>query len=450
MICCRFLLPFSLCDAKGNKHTSRPFFKKTETFIPPSRLHQRLNRSYYQEEFHGREGPIKYLHMREYGPIQEYWHATMNEVGIETSPDNLSGKNVGAWNLMNAIEPQMQSRCYAANAYYLSVAHRPNLYLVTEAMVREILLEKDGEDWVAKGVRVGCKDEELTVHAKREIILCAGAVQSPQLLEVSGVGDPNYLDPAGIPVKLRNSNVGENLRDHMSKLTDINKLILTRDAVTQTIFEFCPSLPSSDDFKFDPARRQAANLAYETSRTGPHTILPTSIAYCPLDKVLGPELVAEFAQRARQIAKETGTPREEMLARQFDEDRLLGQIEYIFDLSNWSPTFKGEPGKKYATMLQILLYPFSHGWIHVPPMKDGKPSTVDDKPMINPRFYLGHGEIDFDIMTKAHQFVDRIVTAEPMREIIYQRVFPPASGQVGKDDFENIVRDHSLTDWHRK
>lgn len=220
--------------------------------------------------------------------------------------------------------------------------------------------------------------------------------------------------------------------------------------MTQTILEFSPSLPSSDDFRDDPENRKAANLAYEYSRTGPHTILPCSIAYCPLDKVLSPELLAEFAREARQIAKETGKPREEMLARQFDEGKLLGQLEYIFDLSNWSPYFKGEPGKKYGTMLQILLYPFSEGWTHVPPMKDGKPTTIHDKPMINPRFFMNHGRLDFDIMTKANHFVDRIITAEPMREIIYKRVFPPVNAQDEKDDFEDFVRDYSLTDWHRK
>lgn len=156
--------------------------------------------------------------MQEYRPIQKYWHATLNEVGIETSPDNMSGKNVGAWNMMNTIDPQMQSRCYAANAYYLGVAHRPNLHLVTEAMVNEVVLEQNGEEWLATGVRVGCKNEDLTVRAKREIIICAGAIQSPQLLELSGVGDPAYLEPAGIQIKLHNSNVGANLREHMSRL----------------------------------------------------------------------------------------------------------------------------------------------------------------------------------------------------------------------------------------
>lgn len=220
--------------------------------------------------------------------------------------------------------------------------------------------------------------------------------------------------------------------------------------MTQTTFEFTPSLPSADDFKFDPELREKANLAYEKSRTGPHTILPCALAYCPLNKVLSPELVAEYGGRAELIAKETGRPREAMLARQFDQEKLLGQVEYIFDLSNWSPHFKGEPGKKYATMLQVLLYPFSHGWIHVPPMKDGRTVTMNDKPMINPQFYMNHGQIDFEIMTNADHFMDRVVEAEPMREIIYQRVLPPSKGADGKDSFADYVRDNTMTDWHRK
>lgn len=220
--------------------------------------------------------------------------------------------------------------------------------------------------------------------------------------------------------------------------------------MTETIYEFSPEVVGSADFRFNPEKRKVANLAYESSRTGPHTILPSSIAYCPLNKVLSPEHVAQLGRKAEQIAKESGKPREIMLARQFDQGKLLGQIEYIFDLSNWSEFFQGDPDKKYATVLQALLYPFSHGWIHVPPMKDGKPVTVEDCPMINPRFYMNRGGVDFEIMTKSHHFIDRITSAEPMRQIMRGRAFPPVGSGDGKDEFEDHVRNHTLTDWHRK
>lgn len=116
----------------------------------------------------------------------------MNEIGIESNPDNLFGVNVGAWNMINAIDPQSQARSFSADAYYLPVAHRPDLHLVTEAMAMEVLLDKAGPDWVAKAVRVKSKDGEFTVSAKRDIIISAGSVQSPQLLEVSGIGNRRY------------------------------------------------------------------------------------------------------------------------------------------------------------------------------------------------------------------------------------------------------------------
>lgn len=163
-----------------------------------------------------------------------------------------------------------------------------------------------------------------------------------------------------------------------------------------------------------------------------------------------PEHVADIGAKAKQIAEETGKPRETILAQQFDEDKILGQMEYVLDLSNWTTFFQGEPGKKYATILQILLYPFSYGSIHIPAMQEGKPATVDDSPVIDPRFFTDIGHIDYDIMTKALHFVDTITTAEPMREIIYRRACPPVrEKQDGKEEFEDHVRDTSLTDWHR-
>lgn len=130
-----------------------------------------------------------------------------------------------------------------------------------------------------------------------------------------------------------------------------------------------PSIINQDDVKSDPELERAANLAYENSRTGPYTILPCAIAYCPLAKVVSPEFVEDIGKNAKKVAQETGRLREKILGRQFEHDSILGQLEYIFDSSNWSPFFKGEEGKKYATMLQVLQYPFTHGSAHVAPNK---------------------------------------------------------------------------------
>lgn len=71
-------------------------------------------------------------------------------------------------------------------------------------------------EWRATGVRVRYGDVEKDLKTIREVILSAGSVQSPQLLELSGIGQRTVLEAAGIDVKIDNSNVGENLQDHMS------------------------------------------------------------------------------------------------------------------------------------------------------------------------------------------------------------------------------------------
>lgn len=82
-----------------------------------------------------------------------------------------------------------------------------------------MILEKEGDDWVAKGVRFahGHGNQEHVVMTGGEVIVCGGSVQSPQLLELSGIGNPEILKAAGIECKVASPFVGENLQEHMSK-----------------------------------------------------------------------------------------------------------------------------------------------------------------------------------------------------------------------------------------
>ena len=86
--------------------------------------------------------------------------------------------------------------------------------------MNKVVLEKDTmqNEWIAKGVVFTSSGEGYTVRASHEVILSAGSVQSPQILELSGVGNPSVIEAAGIPLKVNSPNVGENLQEHMSKL----------------------------------------------------------------------------------------------------------------------------------------------------------------------------------------------------------------------------------------
>ena len=142
----------------------------------------------------------------------------MNNLGLSTNRSYLSGSNVGVWTSVTNVEPKSRKRCYSAIGYYLPNSHRKNLVALTDATATEIVLEQAPNDtWISRGVNFQSGRESFFVRVSHEVILSAGSVQSPQLLELSGIGDRAILERAGVSVKIDNKNVGENLQEHMSE-----------------------------------------------------------------------------------------------------------------------------------------------------------------------------------------------------------------------------------------
>lgn len=194
----------------------RPFYQKAENFCPPNDQDAAQYRLIYDRQAMGKDGPLSISYSKEYSASHHLWHDTLKNLNVQTNQAHLSGSNVGAWTSLTAVDPKTMTRSWAAPAYYLPNAGRENLFVLTEATVSELVLEEHGSEWVAKGVRFQRGGQEYTTMASDEIILCAGSVASPQLLELSGIGDPAVLEKAGIPVKVSNPNVGEHLQDHIS------------------------------------------------------------------------------------------------------------------------------------------------------------------------------------------------------------------------------------------
>lgn len=115
-------------------------------------------------------------------------------------------------------------RSYSASAYLGDKSRREtlddqsaNLVILTGALTQRILIDNDRQGGLrATGAEYSHDGKTFTAKAGREVILSAGTVQSPQLLELSGIGDGNILTKAGVEVKFENKNVGRNLQDHLS------------------------------------------------------------------------------------------------------------------------------------------------------------------------------------------------------------------------------------------
>lgn len=114
------------------------------------------------------------------------------------------------------MDTRATTRSYSTS-YYSADSPPSNLHILTEASAQEVVLSQDAGGWTATGVRFTHQGREFTVSASREVVLSAGTIQSPQLLELSGIGKPDVLAAAGIPVKVNSPMVGENLQDHLSR-----------------------------------------------------------------------------------------------------------------------------------------------------------------------------------------------------------------------------------------
>jgi choline dehydrogenase len=146
--------------------------------------------------------------------MQDIWPKTVLNAGYKEAKDPRSGSAIGGFNQLNTIDPQHNRRSYAARGYYEPHADRPNLSLQLNALVSKIELENSDGNVKATGVQFIVDGTVHAVRVKREVIVCGGVINSPQILELSGIGSPIVLQEAGVDVIVELPGVGENLNDH--------------------------------------------------------------------------------------------------------------------------------------------------------------------------------------------------------------------------------------------
>ena len=194
------------------------------------------------------------------------------------------------------------------------------------------------------------------------------------------------------------------------------------------VYEIKPEIMTSEAVRVDPVLADAADARYATSHSGIRTVIPSSFAYLPFSYLVPPSDLSALASSLLNDYKTSTSPRNRLLGQRFLSEKPLGQIEFTFDVSNYSPYFTSVQGKRYATMMTMLQYPFSKGSVHIPAMTDGRVTTSDDKPVIDPQYYAGPGgQLDFLMMVAAQEFADKICGTKPLSDIILSRVFPTTS-----------------------
>ncbi|RWA03444.1 hypothetical protein EKO27_g11662 [Xylaria grammica] len=203
------------------------------------------------------------------GPVQTSFSGNLTDLVRESWIDAFGAEHrlmpgdpfvnptVGAFSCISSIHPERKERSYSASAYYMPVRDRENLHILTEAEVMRIVFDNTKAGLPAHALGVEYKHQGTTsiAFAKKEVILAAGAFQSPKILELSGVGDAKLLNQLGIEVVVDLPAVGENLQDH---------------AVASICFETTDDVDTLDALvRQEPEAVAQAMQDYGTSRTGP-------------------------------------------------------------------------------------------------------------------------------------------------------------------------------------
>lgn len=173
-----------------------PFFKKLEDW------------THSETPLRGVGGPLP-VNFIDRNPICDRFLQACQDLGYPLVADYNSNHECGASYLQTNTRNGLRVSCQ--EAYLEPASTRRNLEIKTGCVVTRVIMEGRR----AIGVEIQCNGVTSIVRASREVILSAGAVRSPQLLELSGVGDPKVLERLGIAVHHANPYVGENLQDHM-------------------------------------------------------------------------------------------------------------------------------------------------------------------------------------------------------------------------------------------
>lgn len=175
-----------------------PYFCKLETYVGGD------------PALRGSSGPVNVVKVSETSPISDSFIEAAVQAGYSINPD-YNGASQEGFSYYQALQKGGQ-RWHMADAYLEPARNHPNLTVVTGAEV--LRLDLDGMRVDGVTYRQGAS--EISVRAGVEVILAAGAVQSPQLLEVSGIGDPERLTRIGVPVRHALPGVGTNYQEHFA------------------------------------------------------------------------------------------------------------------------------------------------------------------------------------------------------------------------------------------
>jgi choline dehydrogenase len=335
------------------------------------------------DEYRGRGGPLKVTESNETGPLYDALIRAAGEVGIKYTKDYNGAQQDGIG--MTQMTIRGGRRMSTARCYLDPARGRSNLTIRTNALTECLLLE--GKRCV--GVRYTADGKQHEARAGREVVVSAGSINSPQLLELSGIGQPDLLKDLGIEVRHELKGVGENLRDHYSprmKWTVPASLGMTYNDKMRGLGKVKQALKYLLTHKGLLGLPAAPIRAYIRTRGGLDAP-DAAISWVPF-----------FMTNDFQLAKTSG-----------------------------------------VTAIMNILRSESRGSIHVTSNAPNRPPAV--------RFNFLTAQLDREVTLEAMRITRRIMMAPPMRHIATDEIAPGVNVQ-SDDELLDWVRKNAETTYH--
>lgn len=345
------------------------------------------NNERIRNQFHGNHGPLSVSDLRTENPLQEVYLEAAKEQGYRILDDFNGAEQEGLG--VYQVTHVNGERCSAARAYLFPHRHRNNLHVEIHAQTHRILIEN--------GVAVGVEYQQggmlKRIRARREVVLSAGAIQSPQILMLSGVGDSQELEKHGIEVKHHLPGVGRNFHDHIDFIFGYK----VRQIEGTFGVSLAGSLAGSLNFIKEIRR-------YRKERKG---LLTTNFAECggflkSTDEVDIPNLQLHFT------------------------------IALVDDHARKMHTGHG------ISCHVCLLNPRSRGSVKL------SGASINDPLLIDPAFY--EDERDLEDMVEGFKKTKALMESDALKKIIKQDLF--TADIFTTDDIRQILRDRSDTVYH--
>lgn len=350
----------------------KEYYRKYQTITPPSpSVVNDLNLT-HNFTSSGGSGPVQASFPLTATPLMKAWLEAFRSLELENASDPLDGQALGGGITTNHIGPRNRERSHAGVAYLRPIKDRRNLRVVTGALVHRILFEKESSsgDIVAKAVVYETAGETREVKIGREVILAAGAFGTPQLLELSGIGDATLLREQGIEVVYNNPGVGENLQDHI------------RAGIS---FEGTQAAAGGHP----PLSKEEAEKLYVENRSGPWADMAAwMFAYMPLAGLSSPKEMQQLESTYRKCLETRDKESSESVRKHYDfmERTLFSSAEasatsyLIRKAVTPVPVAELEAGKN-VTFCAMLSHPLSRGSVHI------RSPKADEKPAVTFNYY---------------------------------------------------------------